>query len=144
MQAARNHRLMNHSQFGSAFSCKRLTLLAVAVLLILVSPGRSPAQDAGVSGIPPGPANARGLNGSISDPSGIGNAAKVAPLPQPDLRPVPVPSVSSPVVARSAPLPATVKIRRTRFATSGSKRAAAAVSAQDKQLDHKVSICRGC
>jgi hypothetical protein len=138
---------MKHSQLGSIFSFKWLILLTVAVLSILASPGRSTAQDAGVSGIPPGPANARGLNGSISDPSGIGNAAKVAPLRQPDLRPVPVPRASSPVVTRSAPVPATVKIRRTRFATSESKRAAgsAAVGAQDKQLDRKmISICRGC
>ena len=137
---------MKHSQLGSIFSFKWLTV-AVAVLSILASPGRSTAQDAGVSGIPPGPANARGLNGSISDPSGIGNAAKVAPLTQPDLRPVPVPRVSSPVVTRLAPVPATVKIRRTRSATSESKRAAgsAAVGAQDKQLDRKmISICRGC
>jgi hypothetical protein len=138
---------MKHSQLGSIFSFKWLILLTVAVLSILASPGRSTAQDAGVSGIPPGPANARGLNGSISDPSGIGNAAKVAPLRQPDLRPVPVPRASSPVVTRSAPVPATVKIRRTRSATSESKRAAgsAAVGAQDKQLDRKmISICRGC
>jgi hypothetical protein len=67
---------MNYSQVGSTFACKRLTLLTVAVVSILASPGRSPAQDAaGVSGIPPGPANARGLNGSISDPSGIGAPA---------------------------------------------------------------------
>ena len=141
---------MKHSLFGSIFSFKWLILLTVAVLSILASPGRSTAQDAGVSGIPPGPANARGLNGSISDPSGIGNAAKMAPLRQPDLRPVPVPRVSPPVVtqsARSAPVPATVKIRRTRSATSESKRAAgsAAVGAQDKQLDRKmISICKGC
>ena len=138
---------MKHSQLGSIFSFKWLILLTVAVLSILASPGRSTAQDAGVSGIPPGPANARGLNGSISDPSGIGNAAKVAPLRPPDLRPVPVPRVSSPVVTQSAPVPATVKIRRTRSATSESKRAAgsAAVGAQDKQLDRKmISICRGC
>ena len=137
---------MKHSQLGSIFSFKWLTV-AVAVLSILASPGRSTAQDAGVSGIPPGPANARGLNGSINDPSGIGNAAKVAPLRPPDLRPVPVPRVSSPVVTRLAPVPATVKIRRTRSATSESKRAAgsAAVGAQDKQLDRKmISICRGC
>ena len=138
---------MKHSLLGSIFSFKWLILLTVAVLSILASPGRSTAQDAGVSGIPPGPANARGLNGSISDPSGIGNAAKVAPLRQPDLKPVPVPRASSPVVTRSAPVPATVKIRRTRSATSESKRAAgsAAVGAQDKQLDRKmISICRGC
>jgi hypothetical protein len=138
---------MNHSQLGSVFPFGRLILLTVAVLSIPAFPGRSPAQDAGVSGIPPGPANARGLNGSVNDPSGIGNAAKVAPLPQPDLRPIPVPRVSSPAVTRSAPVLATVKIRRTRFATSRSKRAAAqaAVRAHDKQLDRKaISICRGC
>jgi hypothetical protein len=138
---------MKHSQLGSIFSCKWLALPTVALLSILAFPGRSTGQDAGVSGIPPGPANARGLNGSISDPSGIGNAAKVAPLRQPDLRPVPVPRVSSPVVTRSVPVPATVKSRRTRFATSESKRAAAsaAVRAQDKQLDRKmISICKGC
>ena len=61
---------MKHSQLGSIFSCKCLVLPTIAVLSILASPGRSTAQDAGVSGIPPGPANARGLNGSISDPSG--------------------------------------------------------------------------
>jgi hypothetical protein len=137
---------MVHPQRISIFSWGRATLLSVAVLSILATSGRSPAQDAGVSGIPPGPANARGLNGSVSDPSGIGNAAKVPPLPQPNLNPVPVPSVSSPIVTRSGPVPAMVKIRRTQVATSRSGRAAAraAVRAQDKRIDHQVSICRGC
>jgi hypothetical protein len=137
---------MMHSQRASIFSRRRLTLLTVAALSVLAASGQSPAQDAGVSGIPPGPANARGLNGSVNDPSGIGNAAKVPPLPQPDLRPVPVPSVSSPVVTRTGPVPAMVKIRRTRYAGSGSGRTAvrAAVRAQDKRIDHEVSICRGC
>jgi hypothetical protein len=137
---------MIHSQRISIFSRGRATLLSVAVLSLLATSGRSPAQDAGVSGIPPGPANARGLNGSVNDPSGIGNAAKVPSLPQPNLNPVPVPSLSSPVVTRTGPVPATVKIRRTRVATSRSGRAAAraAVRAQDKRIDHEVSICRGC
>jgi hypothetical protein len=118
----------------------------VAALLLLSLALPAFAQDAGVSGIPPGPANARGLNGSVSDPSGIGNAAKVPPLPQPNLNPVPVPSVSSPIVTRSGPVPAMVKIRRTQVTTSRSGRAAAraAVRAQDKRIDHQVSICRGC
>jgi hypothetical protein len=137
---------MTNPRRVSMFSCGRLTLPSVAVLCLLAASGQSPAQDAGVSGIPPGPANARGLNGSVSDPSGIGNAAKVAPLPQPDLRPVPVPQVSSPVVTRIGPGPATVKIRRTRFAATRSGRAAAraTVTARDKQIDRTVSICRGC
>jgi hypothetical protein len=137
---------MVHPQRVSIFSHGRLALPSVAVLSLLAATARSPAQDASVSGIPPGPANARGLNGSVSDPSGIGNAAKVPPLPQPDLRPAPVPSASSPIVTRTGPVPATVKIRRTRVATSRSGRAAAraAVRAQDKRIDHEVSICRGC
>lgn len=140
---------MFHSQRIPFFSRPRLALLTVGILFLLAGSGRSPAQDAGVSGIPPGPANARGLNGSVSDPSGIGNAAKVPPLRQPNLTPVPVPSLSSPAVTRTGPVPAIVKIRRTRFARSNSAAARAAVRAhdkqQDKQSDHKViSICRGC
>jgi hypothetical protein len=137
---------MIHAPRISIFWCGRAALLIVAILSLLAASGRSPAQDAGVSGIPPGPANARGLNGSVSDPSGIGNAAKVPPLPQPNLNPVPVPSLSSPIVTRTGPVPATVKIRRTRVATSRSGRTAAraAVRAQDKRIDHEVSICRGC
>ncbi len=52
---------------------QRLALLTIA-LGVLAVPGAL-AQDAGVSGIAPGPGNARGLNGSVNDPSGIGNAA---------------------------------------------------------------------
>jgi hypothetical protein len=137
---------MSSPQRVSIFRCGRPTLLSVAALFLLAVSGQSPAQDAGVSGIPPGPGNARGLNGSVNDPSGIGNAARVAPLPQPNLRPVPVPQASSPLVTRTGPVTATVKVRRTRFATTRSGRAAAraAVRARDKQIDRTVSICRGC
>src|SRR3979409_2303311 len=73
-----DHRSMSHARLVSIFSrgwmTGRAALLAVAVLGLLAAPSRSPAQDAGVSGIPPGPGNARGLNGSISDPSRSGNA----------------------------------------------------------------------
>ena len=110
----------------------------------------APAQDAGVSGIPPGPANARGLNGSVSDPSGIGNAAKVPAIPPPAISPVPVPTLSAPAATyRTFPVQRTVgvKMRRTRFAASRSRRSAAraAVTEKDRLLDHKItSICRGC
>ena len=47
-----------------------------------------PAGSAGmgnvpISGIPRGPANAGGINNSTVDPSGIGNTARMATLPQP-------------------------------------------------------------
>jgi len=39
------------------------------------------AGDAGVSGIPQGPGSAGGLNNSVNDPSGIGNAARIQSHP---------------------------------------------------------------
>jgi hypothetical protein len=36
-----------------------------------------------ISGIPQGPANAGGMNNVMVDPSGIGNASRVAPIPPP-------------------------------------------------------------
>jgi hypothetical protein len=65
--------------------------IAVALLVILASPAASFARMAGeagmgnvpISGIPAGPANAGGMNNTSVDPSGIGNANKVAPIPPP-------------------------------------------------------------
>ena len=68
--------------------------LAFAMLLALVTPAASFAQTgrmagaAGsgnlpISGIAPGPANAGGMNNVMVDPSGIGNASRMAPLPSP-------------------------------------------------------------
>jgi hypothetical protein len=108
----------------------------------------APAQDAGVSGIPPGPANARGLNGSVSDPSGSGNAAKAPAIQPPIISPVPVPTLSAPAATyRAFPVQRTVRMRPARFAASRSRRSAAraAVTERDRLLDHKLtSICRGC
>jgi hypothetical protein len=67
--------------------------LAIALLLAFASPAASFARVAGaagsgnlpISGIAPGPANVGGMNNVTVDPSGIGNAAKVAPLPQPHI-----------------------------------------------------------
>jgi hypothetical protein len=67
--------------------------LAIALLLAFASPAASFARVAGaagsgnlpISGIAPGPANIGGMNNVMADPSGIGNAAKVAPLPQPHI-----------------------------------------------------------
>jgi hypothetical protein len=41
--------------------------------------GSAGAGTTGVSGIPAGPGSVGGNNNSINDPSGIGNASKVAP-----------------------------------------------------------------
>ena len=154
---------MKHAQPVSTLSrgwmVGRAAVLAVTVLGVLAAPARSPAQDAGVSGIPPGPANARGLNGSINDPSGIGNAARVPAIPPPAISPVMPPTVSSPTAFRTLPVQRAVKIKRTRYATVKSRRGAketvreredkrddkASVGERDKLLDRKtLSICRGC
>jgi hypothetical protein len=68
------------------------TKIVLAVLL-LAAPAASFARMAGeagagnlpISGIPPGPANIGGLNNVLADPSGIGNASKMAPLPPPHI-----------------------------------------------------------
>jgi hypothetical protein len=65
--------------------------IALALLVVLAAPAASYARIAGaagsgnvpISGIPPGPANAGGMNNVMVDPSGIGNASKLAPLPAP-------------------------------------------------------------
>ena len=142
---------MNYACLVSIFSRRwiigRAALLTVAVLCLLVAPGRLPAQDAGVSGIPPGPANARGPNGSVNDPSGIGNAARVPAIPPPTITPVMPPAASAPSAYRALPVQRSVKIRRTRFAASRLRGAAAraAVREQDRLLGDGVpNICRGC
>jgi hypothetical protein len=68
--------------------------IALAVVLALASPAASFAQFARgagspatgnvpVSGIPQGPGNAGGMNNVAVDPSGIGNASRVAAPPPP-------------------------------------------------------------
>jgi hypothetical protein len=65
--------------------------IALAFVVLLAAPAASFARMAGeagmgnvpISGIAPGPANAGGMNNVTVDPSGIGNAARMAPLPPP-------------------------------------------------------------
>jgi hypothetical protein len=67
--------------------------IALAFFIFLSAPAASFARMAGeagagnlpISGIPPGPANVGGLNNAMADPSGIGNASKMAPLPPPHI-----------------------------------------------------------
>jgi hypothetical protein len=76
--------------------------IAFAVFLVLATPAASFAQFArgagsagtgnvGISGIPQGPGNAGGMNNVAVDPSGIGNASRMAPLPQPHIAPPVIP-----------------------------------------------------
>jgi hypothetical protein len=65
--------------------------IALALLVLLSAPAASFARTAGeagmgnvpISGIAPGPANAGGMNNVTVDPSGIGNASRLAALPPP-------------------------------------------------------------
>jgi hypothetical protein len=47
------------------------------------SAGSAATGNVPISGIAQGPANAGGMNNVVVDPSGVGNAARVAPLPPP-------------------------------------------------------------
>src|SRR6266404_1735268 len=87
--------------------------VAIALLMILTAPAASFAggghggfgamggfaRPAGsgamgnvpISGIARGPANAGGMNNVAVDPSGVGNASRIAPLPQPHIAPPTIP-----------------------------------------------------
>jgi hypothetical protein len=122
-------------------------LFAVGLALVLATP--SFAQDAGVSGIPPGPGNVNGLNGSVRDPAGIGNASRMPALPRPSTAPV-TPSVGT--AGRATLRPGVTRVRvarghRSRFMSAHARHRAerAAVKENDRLLKHGVvSICRGC
>jgi hypothetical protein len=134
----------------------RSALVMLTLLCLLATAARSLAQDAGVSGIAPGPGNVNGLNGSIRDPSGIGNAAKMPPLPAQHsaITSVQPPLVSGPGAGVYRALPARrpfIWTRRTRSAKSRHRNKAnramerAAVRENDRLLDRKLTtICRGC
>jgi hypothetical protein len=120
----------------------------VALAACLSVPAASFAQDAGVSGIPRGPGSAGGLNNSVNDPSGIGNAAKIPPPPQPHVAVPVVPSAAPVVSTRVSPV-ATSRVRIDRTATIDrreGRRSSARASVRDRNrlLDGKFSICRGC
>jgi hypothetical protein len=143
-------------------SRRRSALAALALLAAEAAFSAAPAQDAGVSGIPPGPANARGLNGSINDPSGLGNAAKFPALPGPNLNPVPVPRVDNPIAPIGRVNPATVapsaypelvplaragRERHEPRRHTPAKTPREQASARDRSRplgDHVPNICRGC
>jgi hypothetical protein len=125
--------------FGkSAFFAATLLGLAAGPVLAQGS------GDAGVSGIPRGPGSVGGLNNSLSDPSGIGNAAKISPPPMPSMAAPIVPSANPPLSSAAAPRfgPA-VRIDRHRVVSRKLRRLPAR-SRRHKDVDAKFNICRGC
>jgi hypothetical protein len=122
-------------------------VLAVAFLFAVLSGPPALAQDAGVSGIPPGPGNVNGLNGSIRDPSGIGNAARLPALPQPNLNPVPIPEGVPLTSTQPAYVPSARYVEQWRYLPKRERQRLerAQVKENDRLLSHgAVSICRGC
>lgn len=124
----------------------RSSFFALALAAALAAPAF--AQDAGVSGIR-GVGSAGGLNNSINDPSGVGNAARV-PAPPP-------PTISVPTVPSAAPMSSTrvspavaprgrINRRAATISRSETRRSSqrAPARARGKAVDSKFSICRGC
>ena len=137
MANAQREWLASGAQMGS----RALLGIALATLLATASFAQSPD----VSGVPLGPANVNGQNNTGRDPSGVGNASKVAPLPEPSAHPAGSPA--------AAPLTSTrvgrVGLARPRFSRLPPRQREiaekAAVKEYDKLLKHgAVSICRGC
>lgn len=128
--------------------------LIVVAIMGLMAPMQLFAQgagDAGVSGIPRGPGSVGGVNNSINDPSGIGNAGRIQSLPPPSTAVPAVPSMSAPVSSRLSLRSIPVIRKITRRHASLSRRARrrssshSAVRVRTKSMDRKViSICRGC
>jgi len=75
-------------------------VFALALAGCVAAPAPILAQDAGVSGIPRGPGSAGGLNNSVNDPSGIGNAGRIPAPPPPSMAVPVVPSAVPPVSSR--------------------------------------------
>jgi hypothetical protein len=124
-------------------------VFALAFVSCLAAPAPTPAQDAGVSGIPRGPGSAGGLNNSANDPSGIGNAARIPAPPPPSMAVPAVPSAAPPVASRLSARPAPLVRRTNRQEARALRRefrrgSARASRTREKLLDSKFSICRGC
>jgi hypothetical protein len=121
---------------------------ALALVGCLAAAAPTLAQDAGVSGIPRGPGSAGGLNNSVNDPSGVGNAGRIPAPPPPSMAVPAVPSAAAPVSSRLSSRPAPVVRRATRQEARASRReprrSARASRTREKLLDSKLSICRGC
>ena len=109
--------------------------------------GSAGAVTAGVSGVPPGPASAGGLNNSGNDPSGIGNSSKLASPTSPGTNSAGTAnSTGSGVNPGSGVTTGTARFAPGGTAAAGHRtRENTTIDAEDKVLDRKIkSICRGC
>ena len=111
-----------------------------SVLRAVALTSASLAQDAGVSGIPPGPAN--GWNSR--NPSF--NAPQLPPIPPPTIRPVTPPTTVSPLNPTPPLLgQGSTRVPTVRTRSSSSQARRTAIRENDRLLSHGVtSICRGC
>jgi len=93
---AQLHRMQTRNNTGNQrrlVMAKTSAKIILALVAVLATPAASVARIAGaagsgnaaISGISPGPANVGGLNNVTVDPSGIGNASKIPPLPSPQI-----------------------------------------------------------
>ena len=101
------------------------------------------AGTAGVNGIPIGPGAGTGLNNSVNDPSGFGNAARMPSLPPQ----VTVPQVPSSAVNSGASVraPTVTRISPRALAELRDPRAKAVARDRKRLLEKDLtSICRGC
>lgn len=124
-----------------------LALSSASSLAQLTPPaGSAGAGNSSISGIPAGPAN----NPTVYDPSGIGNAGRSPSLPSQAAIPV---TPASPgfgntvLTPRSGARPARVRAVRgaeVRAPRSARSKGRASVTAEQKKIDSKFSICRGC
>lgn len=126
----------------------RPIILVLALIALLAQATDAPAQGLDVSGVPPGPGNAvRGLNGSVLDPSGIGNAARAPSVPPPTITPATPPAASTPVLRDGYRPQRSATIRRSRADLSrlSGKPARIVRREQDRLIRGGVpTICRGC
>jgi hypothetical protein len=130
----------------------RPLVLGLLAVLAISSPssaqnppaGSFGAGTAGVNGIPIGPGAGTGLNNSVNDPSGFGNAAKMPPLPQQVTAP-PVPSSAPVASSRGSARSSVTSISPRALAELRGPRAKAVARERQRLLDKNLtSICRGC
>jgi hypothetical protein len=99
-----------------------------------------------VSGVPSGPANAGGLNNSLHDPSGAGNASKTVIPPGTNSAGTANSSGSASARSESTTGAASTRLPAGGTSVTGpSGTGDAAVDAQDRTVHRKIkSICKGC
>jgi hypothetical protein len=124
---------------GKSLFCAAALLCSLAGPLFAQGSG-----DAGVSGIPRGPGSVGGLNNSLNDPSGVGNAARIAPPSPPSMAAPAVPSAAPPLSSRVAPRLAPAYRMGRQSVVSRKFRRWRGHARRHHRVDSKFSICRGC